>query len=271
MGKRAGPWFEVRMSALKFKITIAYDGSAYHGWQSQKSGRGVQDQVASALASLFASAPELLSSSRTDAGVHAFGLVAHFEVPLEEFKMPPRHLPLAINALLPDDVRVRSAVQMPTSFHARFDAIGKQYRYQVWNHAVMNPLLRSQAWHVPRALDVEAMREAAAHFIGRHDFRSFTANRGDVLEDGVRTLTRCEVRKVGARITFLIEGGGFLYKMCRGIVGTLVQIGYGKYPPSEVKEMLAREDRRVAGMNAPAHGLVLWKVFYPRVKLRPEP
>lgn len=250
------------MSTLKFRLTIAFDGSAYQGWQSQRSGLGVQDRVEAALARLFASAPRVQGSSRTDAGVHAFGMVAHFEIPKTEFKMSVRHLALAINACLPEDIRVRAATRVPVSFHARFDATGKQYRYHVWNDPVMNPLARTQAWHVPRPLDVAAMRLAAAYFVGRHDFRSFTAYRGGVLEDAVRTLTRCEIRREGPRVTFVIEGEGFLYKMCRGIVGTLVQIGYGKFPPEEVKTMLARHDRRVAGMNAPAHGLVLWKVFY---------
>jgi len=264
MGKGVEPWFEVPVPTLKFKLTIAFDGAAYQGWQSQKSGRGVQDQVETALGKLFPNASRVQGSSRTDAGVHSLGMVAHFEVPREEFRMPMRHLILAVNACLPEDIRVLSAVRAKPDFNARFDATGKQYRYVVWNHPVMNPLERTQAWHVPRPLNLVGMREAATHFIGRHDFRSFTANRGDVLEDAVRTLTRCEVKRAGPRITFILEGEGFLYKMCRGIVGTLVQIGYGKYPPSEVKEMLAREDRRVAGMNAPAHGLVLWKVFYSR-------
>ncbi|MGC4014162.1 MAG: tRNA pseudouridine(38-40) synthase TruA [Luteolibacter sp.] len=250
------------MLALKFKLTIAYDGAAYQGWQSQRSGRGVQNFIEAALARLFSSAPVVQGSSRTDAGVHALGLVAHFEVPKDEFRMPVRHLALAINACLPEDIRVQSAVRAGADFHARFDATGKQYRYQIWNHAVMNPLERGRAWHVPRPLDLAAMREAAALFVGRHDFRSFTANRGDVLEDAVRTLVRCEVKRTGPHLIFVIEGEGFLYKMCRGIVGTLVQIGYGKYPADVVTEMLAREDRRVAGMNAPAHGLTLWKVYY---------
>ena len=248
---------------LKFKLTIAYDGKAWQGWQSQKSGLGVQDRIEAALARLFPSAPKLTSSSRTDAGVHAFGLIAHFEIPRAEFRMPARHLVLAVNALLPDDIRVRSAVRAGAGFHARFDATGKQYRYRIWNHPAMNPLLRHTAWHVPQALDIAAMREAAAHLIGRRDFRSFTANRGAPLEDAVRTLTRCEVRKTGPELAIIIEGGGFLYKMCRGIAGTLVQIGQGKYPASAILGMLEKEDRRSSGMNAPAHGLVLWKVCYP--------
>ena len=255
---------------LKFKLTIAYDGTSYQGWQSQKSGKGVQDQIESALGKLFASKPVVQGSSRTDAGVHAFGLVAHFSIPKDEFRMPARHLALAINACLPEDIRVRAAAQAPLSFNARFDASGKEYRYSVWNHPVMNPLLRRDAWHVPRPLDLEAMREAARAFVGRHDFRSFTANRGDVLEDAVRTLARCELKRSGSRVTFISEGEGFLYKMCRAIVGTLVQVGYGKFPASEIRKMLDHQDRRVAGMNAPAHGLVLWKVFYGKKPNVPE-
>lgn len=259
-----GSWFESHVDTLKFKLTLAYDGAAYHGWQSRKDASGVQNRVEAALGKLFASGPRVESSSRTDSGVHAWGMVAHFEIQRAEFKMPPGKLALALNACLPDDIRVRSAVRVPGKFHARFDAAGKQYRYHVWNDPVMNPLMRSQAWHVARDLDLAAMREAAVLFVGRHDFRSFTANRGVVLEDAVRTLTRCDIRKKGRHLTFMIEGGGFLYKMCRGIVGTLVQVGEGRFPASEIPAMLERRDRRTAGVNAPAHGLVLWKVFYPK-------
>ena len=249
---------------LKFKLTLAYDGTAYHGWQSQRSGRGVADQVEASLARLFASAPRLTSSSRTDTGVHARGLVAHFEVPRDEARIPARQLALAINAGLPDDVRVLAAASAPAAFHARFDATAKQYRYSIWNHPAMDPLLRHRAWHVPRPLDLAAMKSAAALFVGRHDFRSFTAKRAGVLGDATRTLTRCEVTRRGCEIIVLIEGGGFLYKMCRGIAGTLVQVGEGRHPPERVAEMLARHDRRAAGINAPAHGLVLWRVSYGR-------
>lgn len=256
------PWLESAVHLRKYKLILAYDGAAYQGWQSQRSGLGVQDRVEAALARLFPSAPRLESSSRTDAGVHARGMVAHFEVPEAEMKMPDRHLPLAVNALLPDDIRVRSARRVAAAFHARFDAKGKQYRYTIWNHPAMNPLLRRQAWHVPRPLDLDAMRDAAERFVGRHDFRSFTANCPGELKDSVRTLTRCELKRSGPRLTVILEGEGFLYKMCRGIVGTLVQIGEGRFSPADVDAMLARQDRRAAGVNAPAHGLVLWKVFY---------
>ena len=126
----------------------------------------------------------------------------------------------------------------------------------------MNPLIRNTAWHVPRSLDLAAMRAAARLFVGKHDFESFTSNPGYARGSTVRTLTRCDLKRSGRLLTFIIEGDGFLYKMCRSIVGTLVQVGLGKFPGQQIKPMLAKKDRRAAGMSAPARGLVLWKVFY---------
>ena len=256
------------LGALKFKLTIAYEGTRYEGWQVQKIGTGVQEKVEGALAKLFPSHPRLHSSSRTDAGVHALGMVAHFEIPEAGCKMAPRKLALALNAWLPEDIRVVSAARAPQGFHARFDAVGKQYRYFVWNHPAMNPLIRYTAWHVPRPLDLCAMHAAAPFFVGKHDFQSFAANPGYTKETTVRALTRCDLTRRGSLLTFVIEGNGFLYKMCRGIVGTLVQVGLGKFPADEVRRMLERRDRRAGGMTAPARGLVLWKVFYARRSAR---
>jgi tRNA pseudouridine38-40 synthase len=252
------------MKSLKFKLTIAYDGTSYQGWQTQKIGVGVQQKVEQALAKLFPGKPLLHSSSRTDTGVHAIGMIAHFEVSANDCKMPARKLALALNAWLPEDIRVMSATVAPKGFHARFDATGKQYRYFVWNHTAMNPLIRMTAWHISRPLDLAAMRSAARLFEGKRDFQSFAANPGYAKESTVRTLTRCDIKRNGSLLTFIIEGDGFLYKMCRGIVGTLVQVGLGKFRAEEIEQMLSKKDRRVAGMTAPAHGLVLWKVFYKR-------
>ena len=258
------------MDTLKVKLTIAYDGAAYQGWQVQKAGTGVQEKLEQALARLFPSQPRVHSSSRTDTGVHALGMVAHFDVPVQEFTIPARKLPLALNAWLPEDIRVLSAVRVSKDFHARFDAAGKQYRYFVWNHPSMNPLLRNTAWHIPRALNVPAMRRAGAFFEGSHDFRAFTSNPGYARQNTVRTLRECHVHKSGPLITFVIEGDGFLYKMCRGIVGTLIQVGLGKHQPQEIPRMLAGMDRRLAGMTAPPWGLVLWRVTYSRTKTAVE-
>ena len=260
------------MDNLKFKLVVAYDGAAYQGWQVQKTGTGVQGLVEAALGRIFPGATRLHSSSRTDTGVHALGMAAHVEIPRAEFKMPAGRLARALNAFLPEDVRVLAAVRVPDAFHARFDAIGKQYRYFVWNHPAMNPLMRGRAWHVPVPLEAKAMRSAAKLFLGRHDFKSFAGTRSYEMKSNVRTLTRCDIRKSGESFVFILEGDGFLYKMCRGIVGTLVQVGQGKIPPLEIQNILGRRDRREAGMTAPAQGLVLWKVFYPKPgRRRPAP
>jgi len=257
-------------SVLKFKLTIAYDGTNYAGWQVQKIGLGVQQRVEEALGRLFPGTGRLHSSSRTDSGVHALGMVAHVEIERARFKMPEAKLALALNSHLPEEIRVISARRCPLNFHARFDATGKQYRYFVWNHPAMNPLLRHQAWHVPRSLDLAAMREAARLFPGTHDFKSFAATRDYETGSTVRTLTRCELKRSGPLLTLIIEGDGFLYKMCRGIAGTLVQVGQGKIAPVEIRRILAGKDRRLAGMTAPAHGLVLWRVFYRGKKKAPS-
>lgn len=247
---------------VRLRLTLAFDGTAYAGWQLQESGVSVQGVVEAALARLFPSKPRVHGSSRTDSGVHALGLVAHFDLPAAEWRMTPAKLLLALNAHLPEDVRVLRVRRAHRRFHARFEATGKQYRYFVWNGPAMNPLLRQQAWHVSRPLDVRAMRRAARLFVGTHDFRAFTANRGAPLEDAVRTVTRCDLQRAGPLFTFVIEGTGFLYKMCRAMVGTLVQLGLGKLDADDLRRILDSRDRRTAGMTAPAHGLVLWKVSY---------
>lgn len=250
------------MLAQKYKLTIAYDGTSYEGWQARKSGRGIRNTIETACKTLFAQVPEIVCSSRTDAGVHAIGLVAHLILPQQANALSGEQLRLALNAKLPPDLRVMHAARAKESFHARFDALRKEYRYQVWNHAVMDPLLRLQAWHVPRALDLDAMREAATHLIGRHDFRAFTAKRKGELLDSTRTLHQCKIIRRGKMLTIQLIGEGFLYKMCRRIVGTLIQVGEGKIAPAQVQEMLKCMSHTQAGMIAPAHGLILWKVSY---------
>lgn len=256
---------------VRLRLRIAYDGTAYQGWQTQKSGQGVQELVERALRQLFPGCGPLHGSSRTDAGVHALGLVAHVDVPRSEWRMTPQKSVLALNAHLPEDVRVMAASRARPAFHARFEARGKEYQYRIWNAAAMNPLLQRCAWHVPRPLDLAAMRQAATHFVGRHDFASFTANPGYARESTVRTLSRCEVRRRGPEITVVIDGDGFLYKMCRGIAGTLVQAGLGRFEPGEIPGILERRDRRLAGMTAPALGLVLVRVHYGRGRSGPRP
>jgi tRNA pseudouridine38-40 synthase len=247
---------------VRLKLTIAYDGANYAGWQIQKIGLGVQQVVEEAIAKIFQQQIRIHGSSRTDTGVHARAMIAHFDLPDDRLRMPMNKVALALNAQLPEDIRVMEAREAAEDFHARFDAKGKEYRYFVYNHPAMDPLLRRQAWHVPQKLDLAAIRKAATYFKGKQDFAAFANNRNYAMETTVRTLFRCELKKAGPILTFIIEGDGFLYKMCRGIVGTLIQCGAGKFPPTDIAKMLAAKDRRMAGMTAPAHGLVLWKVFY---------
>ena len=252
------------VNSLKFKLVIAYDGTAYEGWQVQKTGTGVQQIVETALAKLF---PEraahcTVPAARTPAFTRsAWWRILKFRAP--NSRCPSRKLALALNAWLPEDIRVLSAARAPEKFHARFDAGGKQYRYFVWNHAAMNPLLRQHGLARPAQAGFEGDARGGANYLSASMISNrLPATRNYEMKTTVRTLTRCDIKKSGAQLTFIIEGDGFLYKMCRGIVGTIVQVGLGKFPPDEIKRMLAKKDRRVAGMTAPAHGLVLWKVFY---------
>lgn len=249
---------------VRLRLVLAYEGTHYQGWQTQKVGRGVQAVVEEALQRIFPGASALHGSSRTDTGVHAAGFVAHVDIPRTEWRMTPRKLVLALNAHLPEDIRVFRANRAKPDFHARFHARGKEYRYHIWNAPAADPLTRRHAWHVPRPLDVGRMREAARHFEGRHDFASFTANPGYARANTVRTLTQCAVRRRGPAMTIVIVGDGFLYKMCRGLAGTLVQVGLGRIAPDRIPAILAGRDRRIAGMTAPALGLVLWRVIYAR-------
>ena len=247
---------------LRFKLTIAYDGTRYFGWQVQKGRMTVQERLEEALRELFPSVKRVHSSSRTDTGVHAMGMVAHVDIPEAECRMDARKLLLAVNSFLPVDVRIVVARRVPEEFHARFDAKGKRYFYLIWNHAAMNPLLHNRAWHVKVPLNLERMQKAAKLFVGRKDFKSFASTREYEMESTVRRLTRCDVRKEGYTWKITIEGDGFLYKMCRGSVGTLVRVGQEKLTQTEIRQIFRDRDRSVAGMNAPACGLTLWRVFY---------
>lgn len=256
------------MGSVKLKLTVAYDGASYKGWQVQKSGITVQQRVEEALKRLFPSVGRVHSSSRTDTGVHARGMVAHVEIQKDEYRIGELKLRLALNALLPDDVSVTEVKRVSGNFHARFDATGKQYRYMIWNHPVANPLKRHVAWHVPRELDFVRMQQGAKYFIGNHDFRAFAVKREYEMRSTVRVVTNCKLYKKGSMLMCVIEGEGFLYKMCRGIVGTLVEVGVGKLKPIDVRNILKSCDRAKAGMTAPAHGLILWKVKYGKKKAK---
>ena len=252
---------------VKILLTLSYDGSAYHGWQAQPGGMAVQNHVEQAFARILGEAPRLEGASRTDAGVHAHAMPAHVEIPAGRLRHPLGQLPLALNRFLPDDIRVVSAIRVADAFHARFDAIGKTYRYRLWNHPVMHPLRRHHSWHVPRPLDLDAMRRTAAILTGSHDFSAFTVTCPGKLKDPVCDIQRCRIRQQSHAISIVIRADRFLYRMCRAIAGLLVQVGEGRLTPEEAEVFLDPEKlgpNARAGMIAPAHGLILWQVHYPR-------
>ncbi len=245
----------------RLKLIIAYDGRPFDGWQSQAGGNGVQDHLEAALLAVAGIKMRAHGSGRTDSGVHALGQVAHVDVPKGRYA--PATWQSALNANLPRAIRVIGASRAgggPDGFHARFTATGKRYTYRLWNATYMHPLEIGRAWHVPRKLDFAAMREAAALLVGRHDFSKFTANRGQRETDTVRTIERITITRRGPLITVAVRGDGFLYKMVRLMVGTIVRVAEGRAPVSFISELLASKGR--THFTAPAEGLYLAKVFY---------
>jgi tRNA pseudouridine38-40 synthase len=240
------------------KLTIEYDGTAYHGWQSQDNAVTVQDVVTDAIARLTGEDISITGSSRTDTGVHALGQVCNFftgsSIPADKFAF-------ALNAILPDDIVIRRSEEVSEDFHARFSTIGKKYRYLFYNSVFPSALMRNRAYHVFYPLDVRAMEEAAEYFKGTHDFAAFCATGGSA-RTTVRTITGCCVSKDGDIVTFSVKGNGFLYNMVRIMAGTLVDVGIGRISPKAVPEIIAGLDRKRAGRTAPPHGLYLEEIYY---------
>ena len=248
--------------ARNIKLVLEYDGTNYHGWQSQQ-GSGVptiQDALEEALRKLTKENIKTVSSGRTDAGVHALGHVANFPT---ESRIPAAAWAPALNRLLPPDIRILSSEEVPHDFHARFSATGKEYRYHVLLRPAPSALRRNHAWHIDRKLNLTAMRRAAAFLAGKHDFSAFRSA-GCSAATPVRKIKKLAITKKGENIIFVLEADAFLMHMARNIVGTLVEVGLGRFTPDEVKRMLRSRDRTTAGRTAPASGLFLVSVFYPR-------
>lgn len=244
----------------KYKVVIAYDGTRYSGWQFQDNALGIQQVVEETLEYLEGGKVRVFGSSRTDAGVHAKGFVAHFEITKP---IPPKNLVRAMNSRLPEDVRIMSAAYAKDDFDARLSAKGKEYRYHLYQSDIMPPHLAPYWTFCHRPLDVEAMAKAASYFVGRHDFVSFAANPHRELETTVRNIFSFAVRKSGPRYVFTVRGDGFLYKQVRSMVGFLIAVGKGNEKPEAVKELLESKAERTARVEtAPPRGLFLWKVFY---------
>jgi tRNA pseudouridine38-40 synthase len=242
-----------------FKLTIAYDGTLYAGWQLQPNGQTVQEAVEAALAKIAGRDVRIHGSGRTDAGVHARGQVANgsFSTPLATAT-----LLRALNANLPEDIRVVRAQEVDAKFHARFTAKGKEYRYQIDCGAVANPFHRVYAWHHPRPLDIATMRRAALLLKGRHDFSALSANPMRAVESTVRTISKVSVTQEGNLLTITVVADGFLYKMVRSIVGALVKVGEGRMTVEQLQIIVKAKKRTELVETAPSHGLFLWRVFY---------
>jgi tRNA pseudouridine38-40 synthase len=243
------------------KLTVAYDGTRYAGWQVQPELPTVQAELERAWQQITGEAVRLTASGRTDAGVHAWGQVVGVATACDR---AAEQIARGLNAVLPEDIIVREAADAPPNFHATHDALRKCYHYQIHNNHVRPLFDRPYAWHVPMPLDAAAMHRAGQGLVGRHDFASFETA-GSERSSTVRTVTRLDVNRsadVPERIAIEIEGDGFLYNMVRAIAGTLVEVGRGSQPETWPAEVLAARDRRLAGQTAPPQGLCLWSVEY---------
>ena len=250
------------MAPRNVKLTIAYEGADYHGWQIQPGFTTVQGVLTEAVRSLLSSEARVCGASRTDAGVHALGQVGLIQI---DSPIPTENLAKAITDRLPENIVVVKAEDVPMGFDVIADVTRKLYRYTIYCGPVRPALHVRHCWHVPAQLDLRAMDEAAGLLVGRRDFKSFAAA-ADSREDTVRTIFRCDVTDGpaddGRWVYVDTEGDGFLYNMVRNIVGTLVEVGIGRWKPEKIPEVLEARDRRAAGPIAPPNGLCLMWIKY---------
>jgi tRNA pseudouridine38-40 synthase len=246
------------MAVRKIKLTVQYDGSKYSGWQVQPGKRTIQGELVEAVSNLTGFRTFVHGASRTDAGVSALGQVALFEI---DSPIPTENFPKAINDRLPPNIAVISAEEAPPKFDLLGDVKSKLYRYTIYTDRHRPVLKLNQCWHIPKKIDTEAMNQAAQLLVGTKDFKSF-ATAKDRREKTVRTIFNCTVTTDDKWIYIDIEGDGFLYNMVRNIVGTLVEIGLGRWKPEKITEILEAKNRQAAGPLAPAVGLCLIRIEY---------
>ncbi|MCW2277783.1 tRNA pseudouridine(38-40) synthase TruA [Heliophilum fasciatum] len=247
--------------ARKVRFVVMYDGTHYHGFQTQEDSRlpTIQDQLHHVIQTLTGESVKIICAGRTDAGVHARGQVVDFST---SSRIPDERFPLAMNALLPRDITVIQAETVHPDFHARFDALGKHYRYTIYNRRMPSPFQQRYSYQVFPELDLERMRAAAAALIGTHHFGAFCAS-GSVVKRLERTIWRCTLTPDEEGCIHIdVMGDGFLYNMVRIIAGTLIDVGKGKIDPRSMPEIIASRDRTQAGTTAPPRGLCLMKVWY---------
>ena len=242
----------------KLLVKLKYNGSAYVGWQVQKNGKSVQSCVQDAVEKLYGVRADVTGCSRTDSGVHANGYCFCFTPPYE---VEPFKAVAALNFALPDDMGVYDCIKVPDDFHPRYSAVAKEYIYKIYGGRPRNPFLNGLAYHYIGELDTDAMNDAAKEFVGRHDFRSFMAN-GSKITDTFRTVYYCSVMKADDCVQIRICADGFLYKMVRIIVGTLLAVNEQKIDKNQISYIISARDRSAAGKTAPPQGLYLNRVFY---------
>lgn len=243
---------------MRIKLTIEYDGTAYAGWQRQENALAVQQVIEEALTKLTRARVVIAGASRTDAGVHALGQMAHFDT---ESRIPPDKYAFALNTMLPADIRIRKSEAVSDAFHARFSNKGKRYRYLIYQSPHAGALNRNTHAHVIYPLDDEKMRRELTALIGTHDFAAFAAS-GSVVKDTVRTIYSASLTRRGDELELLVEGSGFLYNMVRIIAGTLISVGAGRLEEGAFARAIQSGDRLDLGVTAPAHGLTLMEVYY---------
>lgn len=242
-----------------YLICISYDGTEFCGYQVQDNGRTVGGVMLKALQRVFGEVVNMAGCSRTDSGVHALNYFISFKA---ESNMSPETVVKAVNANLPDDVVVKNCKEVPEDFHARYSVLSKEYEYRMYTSDVRSPFMRNHALFLRYPLNAELLNEAAAQFIGTHDFRSFMAS-GSKITDTVRTVYKSEViSHSDGFVTFNIAADGFLYNMVRIAVGTLLEVQQGKIKPEDIKGIIEAQDRSKAGFTAPPHGLYLKEVNY---------
>ena len=239
------------------KLVIEYDGTNYAGWQQQKNGITIHETLRKAIERVVTEDITLQGSGRTDAGTHAVGQVANFKT---KSNIPIYNLVQAINSYLPKDIVVKSAKKVPEKFHSRYSAKSKTYRYTILNSNIRNAIGRNYCLHYSTYLDIEKMRKASKVLLGKHDFSAFKS-KSDVISS-VRTMMKLEIKKKGRLLVFTVEADGFLYKMVRSIVGTLIEVGKGKMTVAEFKKIVKSGTRAKAGNTVTANGLCLLKVKY---------
>lgn len=243
-----------------FKIIVEYDGTAYSGWQIQNDVPTIQGEIENVLQRMTGQTIRVSGSGRTDAGVHALGQVAGFVC---KTTLSAQQLHKGLNSLLPSDIVIRSLETVPVAFHPRYDVVSKIYRYRILNRAWPDAIGRHYAWHLRRRLDIDAMRVAVGHLLGRHDFKAFEGV-GSPRSSTVRQILGVSItRQASDFMVFEIEADGFLRFMVRNIVGTLVEVGQAKITPDDFLRILTSRDRNQAGPTAPPHGLFLVRVLYP--------